>query len=144
MSTQWFCRIMGEEWGPMSALELYAVARRGRLTRDDVVRNGFNGDWVRAETVRGLFDGLPSTTISRRISVSARGRQSPRPASRTMQTSRERFWVRHEAEVAGPFSGRQIRRMAAMGKLKPEYQVSNDRKQWHPVADLKTRMLAAQ
>jgi hypothetical protein len=142
MSTQWFCRIMGEEWGPMSALELYAVARRGRLTRDDVVRNGFNGDWVRAETICGLFDGSVSTTISRRISVSARHGQLPRPASRTMQIPPERYWVRHEAEMAGPFSGRQIRRLAAMGKLKPEYLVSSDRNQWQPVADFKARVLA--
>jgi len=144
MSTQWYCRIMGEEWGPMSALELFAVARRGRLTRDDVVREGRHGDWVRAETVGGLFDGSYTAAASRRITFPPpNGRLSPRPALRTIGAARERYWVRHEAEIAGPFSDRRIRRLAAMGKLKPEFLVSRDRREWHPVADFVNQMLAS-
>jgi hypothetical protein len=142
MSTQWFCRIMGELWGPMSALELFAVARRGRLTRDDVVREGLHGDWVRAETVGGLFDGSHSAAASRRITFSPNGRHSLRPASRSLGAARERYWVRHVAEIAGPFSERRICRLAAMGKLKPEFLLSRDRSQWHPVADFMAGVLA--
>ena len=141
MSTEWFCRIMGEEWGPMSALELFAVARRGRLTRDDVVREGLHGDWVRAETVGGLFDGSHSSISSRRITFAPNGRLSPRPASRSIGAARERYWVRHEAEIAGPFSERRICRLAATGKLKPDYLLSSNRSEWLPVADFMTRML---
>ena len=88
MSTQWFCRIMGEVWGPMSALELYTVARRGRLSRDDFVRNGFNGEWTRAETVHGLFDEPNPSTGARQITVPVRRGPMPRPASRYDCSSR--------------------------------------------------------
>ena len=55
MATEWYCKIMGDEWGPMSSQELMAVAQRGRLTRNDTVRRGADGTWVRAEVVKGLF-----------------------------------------------------------------------------------------
>jgi hypothetical protein len=126
----------------MSALELFAVAKRGRLTRDDLVREGLPGDWVRAETVGGLFDGSHSAVSSGRITFPPNGRLSPRPALHTIGEARERYWVRHEAEIAGPFSDRRIRRLAAMGKLKPEYLVSRDRREWHPVADFVNQLLA--
>lgn len=128
----------------MSALELFAVARRGRLTRDDFVREGLHGDWVRAETVGGLFDGSHSAVSSGRITFPPpNGRLSPRPALRTIGAAKARYWVRHEAETAGPFSERRIRRLAAMGKLKSEYLVSRDRNEWHPVADFVNQMLAS-
>jgi hypothetical protein len=142
MSAQWFCRIMGEEWGPMSALELRTVARRGRLTRDDVVRNGFNGDWVRAEIVHGLFDNVPPTIISRGEPLTVSGRPIARPATRSFQLARERYWLRHEGETAGPFSDRQIRRLAAMGRLKAEYFLSKDRNRWQRIADVEFFALA--
>jgi hypothetical protein len=142
MAEQWFCRIMGEQWGPMSSPELYAVARRGRLTRDDVVRNGFNGDWVRAETVDGLFDGNPTSTTPGIVNP-VLDRRRPRPGSRSISSARTRYWLRHGAEVAGPFSGRQILRLAATGRLRPEYLLSNDRNRWLRVADIKSLAIAS-
>jgi GYF domain 2 len=56
MATEWFCKIMGDEQGPLSAGQLQALARSGRLTIDDVVRKHADGTWVRAENVIGLFD----------------------------------------------------------------------------------------
>jgi GYF domain 2 len=143
MSAQWFCRIMGEEWGPMSAMELCAVARRGRLTRDDVVRNGFDGDWVRAETVCGLFDGLASSVTSSQIRV-AMGWRLPRPASRSIKNISTRYWVRHGATTAGPFSKRYLLRLAAMGRLKPEYLINSDGNRWFRADDIEMLRLKEQ
>ena len=56
MATHWFCKIMGDELGPMSAGELQAIARSGQLAIDDLVRKHADGTWVRAENVIGLFD----------------------------------------------------------------------------------------
>jgi hypothetical protein len=56
MATQWFCKIMGDEQGPMSASELQTIARSGQLAIDDLVRKHSGGTWVRAENVIGLFD----------------------------------------------------------------------------------------
>ena len=80
MATEWFCKIMGEEWGPMSAQELIAVARRGRLTRDDNVKRGDQGTWVRAEVVRGLFNSPPiaaTVTSDRLVAAVQRGSRRP-------------------------------------------------------------------
>jgi len=84
MATEWFCRVMGEEWGPMSARELVAVARFGRLTRDDVVRRGATGTWVRAEIVEGLFNepAQASTIAPLRAVIAGRSRgEKRRPRS---------------------------------------------------------------
>ncbi len=56
MATQWFCKIMGDEQGPLTAGELQAIAHSGRLSIDDLVRKHADGTWVRAENVVGLFD----------------------------------------------------------------------------------------
>ena len=147
MSTQWFCRIMGDEWGPMSAMELMAVARRGRMTRDDLVRHGVNGDWVRADTVRGLFDGPPWSVMSMQTTIHVTGaasvaiplslRRPPRPAARSVHVVHAKFWIWAGEQIAGPFSSRQIRRFAAIGKLEPDFLISNDRSRWFRVAEVK-------
>ena len=56
MTTQWFCKIMGDEQGPMTAGQLRAIARSGGLGIDDLVRKHGQSSWVRAENVIGLFD----------------------------------------------------------------------------------------
>jgi hypothetical protein len=56
MATQWYCKIMGDEQGPMSARQLQSITRSGRLAIDDLVRKHSDGIWVRAENVIGLFD----------------------------------------------------------------------------------------
>src|SRR5262245_31934590 len=130
MSTQWFCRIMGEEWGPMSALELVTVARRGRLTRNDLVRHGRDGNWVRAEIVDGLFNTAPTapTATSKRLAVVPR---PPAPAKRLLQEIRPlHYWVKYRNTVAGPFTRARLRELAADGKLKPHFMISRDQRRW--------------
>src|SRR3972149_1850796 len=56
MATQWYCKIMGDERGPMSARQLQAAVRGGRLAIGDWVRKHSDSVWVRAENVIGLFD----------------------------------------------------------------------------------------
>ena len=70
MVTQWYCRILGdeiqaEERGPVTDEELRSMAACGALAIDDFVRAGFDGDWVRAATVPGLFDSLSVGDASR-------------------------------------------------------------------------------
>ncbi len=133
MATEWYCKIMGDEWGPMSSQELMAVARRGRLTRDDNVKRGNQGTWVRAELVRGLFNSPPAsaTAITDRLAAAI---QQAAPEKRSMRSSvPTRYWIKIGAvgtRLAGPFSARQIRQFAEQGILKPFHLVSNDRRHW--------------
>jgi hypothetical protein len=52
----WYCRINGEELGPMTQEELVGMARTGRLRPDDLVRNTSkqNAKWYQATKVKGL------------------------------------------------------------------------------------------
>src|SRR5262249_2687639 len=107
MATDWYCKIMGEEWGPMSSQELMAVAQRGRLTRDDNVRRGNGGTWVRAELVSGLFKSAPmgATATSNHLAVTQS--KTPAPAKRSMRSVvPTRYWIKigHGGrKAAGPF-----------------------------------------
>ena len=130
MATEWFCRIMGEEWGPMSARELVAVARRGRLTRDDVVRRGATGTWVRAEIVDGLCNtpAPASTVTSHRVAIAGR---LATPAKRSVGKIRAtQYWVHDGQRTAGPFTSQKLRQLAAAGRLKPSDLVRSDRSPW--------------
>jgi GYF domain 2 len=139
MATEWFCKIMGEEWGPMSQQELVAVARRGRLTRDDNVKRGDQGTWVRAEVVRGLFNSPPiaATVTSDRL-VAAVQRAAPAKRSVVLSIDPMRYWIKIGqvgTRVAGPFSADRVRQFAEQGVLKPFHLVSNDRRHWYRAVD---------
>ncbi len=56
MPIQWYCKVMGEEIGPLSAKELRQMAMQRQISPDDYVKKGSQGSWVRAENVKRLFD----------------------------------------------------------------------------------------
>jgi hypothetical protein len=130
MATEWFCRIMGEEWGPMSARELTVVAERGRLTRDDVVRRGATGTWVRAENVNGLFEATVPAATATSHRVALRQRHAA-PAPRSVRAARvTSYWIHNGETILGPFNSQRIRRLAAEGALDPNHLLRNDRSRW--------------
>ncbi|MFM9962599.1 MAG: DUF4339 domain-containing protein [Planctomycetaceae bacterium] len=55
MSDEWFCRILGSVLGPLSWDELSAMAREQSLISNDFVRQGREGEWIKANSVEGLF-----------------------------------------------------------------------------------------
>jgi hypothetical protein len=55
MSQQWFCKVSGKEIGPLAAPQLKAMADKGQLRPDDLVRQDANGKWTPARHVKGLF-----------------------------------------------------------------------------------------
>ena len=59
MPPQWFCNLAGSEIGPLTPSQVKQLAAEGRLRKDDFVRKGTEGSWVRAEQVKGLFDTPP-------------------------------------------------------------------------------------
>lgn len=56
MAVEWFCQLMGSEFGPYTAAQLIDLARRKRLTPEDLIRKGSTGEWVPAYRVKGLFE----------------------------------------------------------------------------------------
>jgi hypothetical protein len=141
MSIAWYCKIMGEQWGPMSTAELIAVARRGRLSRDDVVRTASRDTWIRAEVVDGLFENSPTpTTAAHKPSVQPR----VLPARRSVgHKCARKFWVQTDRHMAGPFTVQQLRYLARHGKLKSTYLVSDNHLHWIPASKIRGLCLPA-
>lgn len=66
MAAEWFYQLMGSQLGPVSGAELLALAQRGTITHDTLVRKGANGNWVSAQQVQGLpFAPCPADQASR-------------------------------------------------------------------------------
>ncbi len=87
MAPDWYCRISGEEDGPLTAGQLRAMVNEGRLTPGDAVRHGRLGAWVPAASVKGLFavtaepaTELPAPPLPSEASHPAR----PRPLLRAV------------------------------------------------------------
>ena len=55
MAAEWYFRVMGAEFGPVSTTELVEQAADGKIRPDTEVRKG-EGAWVPASRVAGLFD----------------------------------------------------------------------------------------
>ncbi|WP_435017950.1 AIM24 family protein [Tundrisphaera sp. TA3] len=55
MAAEWFFKVMGTVFGPISVAELVQQAADGRIAPDTEVRKG-DGPWVLASKVAGLFD----------------------------------------------------------------------------------------
>lgn len=67
MSTQWFCRILQEEFGPMVFEELQELALSGTLGRGDLVRRETDDAWTAASKcleLRETFRKLEPTDQS--------------------------------------------------------------------------------
>jgi len=54
---EWYCRIMGTEFGPLTAEDLINIYRSGQLAPHDLVRHGADGQWFPAGSTT-LLQGL--------------------------------------------------------------------------------------
>ena len=55
MASQWFCKILGREVGPLSFQELAGMLRSRTLTEEDPVRREGAHEWTPAREVIGLL-----------------------------------------------------------------------------------------
>lgn len=55
MTTHWYYQMMGAEFGPHTAAEMLELVRKHRLSPEDLVRKGEQGEWVAAYRIPGLF-----------------------------------------------------------------------------------------
>lgn len=55
MASQWFCRVLGQEMGPLTFQGLVQMVHSGTLTEDDPVRRMESNEWTAAREVIGLF-----------------------------------------------------------------------------------------
>lgn len=93
---EWYCRLMGTEMGPYTALQLQDLARMHRLSPEDLIKKGLAGEWVPAFRVRGLFEesspsrpgGVSPTSSSPASGPGSSGRAGLPPAPEGSQAGR--------------------------------------------------------
>jgi hypothetical protein len=56
MAEEWFVRVQGKEYGPVDLATLREWKREGRLIGENDLRHASNGAWMKASTVRELFE----------------------------------------------------------------------------------------
>jgi hypothetical protein len=54
MASGWYCKVMGQLLGPIPLQQVMELAQDGTLMPGDMVRKK-TGEWVVANTIRGLF-----------------------------------------------------------------------------------------
>lgn len=77
MADAWYCKIAGEESGPLPKQELKRMAGDGELLPDDLVRNGDSGAWLPAGRVKDLFGAAAGSS-----SDSSESRAKPLPKAK--------------------------------------------------------------
>ena len=60
-AANWFLKVGNQIHGPMSVAEVRQKAAAGLIGPATLIRKGTDGQWVRAETVQGLFQPWPAT-----------------------------------------------------------------------------------
>jgi hypothetical protein len=55
MASEWFCKVLGQEVGPVGFPDMAEMVRSGTLNEDDKVRRKGTAEWIPAREVIGLF-----------------------------------------------------------------------------------------
>ena len=62
MSTEWYYGKQGQQFGPISSVQLQELALSSKLKHDDLVWKKGMDQWVRASRVKGLFSRPQAAT----------------------------------------------------------------------------------
>lgn len=68
MTEQWYCKIVGQEIGPVTSEDLAAMLDRGQIDRDDKVRDGTSGHW---RLVKEVLGAVPERTLGQSETMAA-------------------------------------------------------------------------
>ena len=112
---EWYCRMLGQELGPMTFDELQAMAKSRSLNTDDEVRHGTAEPWANADRIRGLkFPKAAAVT-----EATAHDRNSTLAPFGEAALKRE-WYYEILAQSMGPISFKSMAKAVADGSLKFE------------------------
>ncbi len=80
MASQWFCKVLGQEVGPVSFRAMAEMVRAGTLKKDDPVRREGTSQWTRAREVIGLFRDAAKEPVQAQREAKAEPKPAPAPA----------------------------------------------------------------
>ncbi|MFG0334093.1 MAG: DUF4339 domain-containing protein [Maioricimonas sp. JB049] len=130
MATNWYYRIVGEEFGPVDFDALFELARDGGLSRDDDVRPENSAEWQPAASIMGLFPDEDHPTgdiqtadtpadaddLSSLLNSVADDWGAPGASA---EDSRNRWFARVFNQELGPLDFEAVAQMADEGELAP-------------------------
>jgi len=96
---QWWYAVAGKSYGPVTEEQLTALARGGYFQKTDYVYAGYIGNWVRADSVHGLFDAVGEGKAGALPAAAYVPPQSAPPASTIIEKEYAGFWIRFLAVV---------------------------------------------
>lgn len=148
MMVEWYVYSSDKWYGPFSSSKLKQLAQVGRISPNNRVKIGMEGDTYLAGSVEGLFDHLKKsksniTTVRSSpdegsCSTDRRGDVGEHTANSSFSIMKH-YWVKSGQRIIGPLTASQIRSLYAKGKIGPQHQISIDQKQWifaHKVSNL--------
>src|SRR5687768_10186395 len=71
MSDRWYVSRGQKKFGPFTAAQMRQLVASGKLKRADAITREGLGRWIRAETVKGLFDNAPPASRGKGAPVNA-------------------------------------------------------------------------
>jgi len=81
MSIEWFYLHAGEVVGPITAQQLRDHALAGRVSPDEYVKRGGEGDWLPAKNVKGLFAPPPPAPAPPPVAAASPPPPTPAPVT---------------------------------------------------------------
>jgi uncharacterized protein DUF4339 len=117
---QWYCQLQGLTSGPFTKEEVKFLALRGKLSQNDRVRKGTEGEWVRADSLKGLFEETPrpaARTPNRVVSPLVTPRMPPvdQPDGQTETLPSNDIRGSIRPTVAAPPRSNRTRNLALLG-----------------------------
>ncbi len=112
---EWFCRVLGQELGPMLFEELQQMAKSGALSVDDDVRHGLADPWTQADRRRGLKFSKKAAPVA----MAAHDRTSTLIPFGAAATKRE-WYYEILGQMMGPISFNEMSKAFADGTLQME------------------------
>ncbi len=113
---EWYCRTLGQVFGPMIFSELEAMAKAGSLHADDEVRHGTTDAWARADRTRGLK--FSRVTAAGNVAVAHDRTATYAPFG--ADAKRKEWYYEILGQPMGPISFQELSQATADGSLQLE------------------------
>lgn len=120
MSTVYWVKNAGKVTGPYSASQLRIMACKSRISASDWISED-SKRWIKANRVKNLGCHI-STIGERQQSITADARK---------------YWLKQAGQVLGPYTSRELKKLAKSAHIFPNDEISKDREHWKTASSVK-------
>jgi len=110
MGQDWYCKVVGQEVGPVTSEDLVSMLASGQIGAEDPVRAGTSGGWRPVKEV--LAEAF---------------RSSAGPEAAASADAEASWYCRMLGDEFGPYTFRELKNLAAEGQLSPKDEIREGR-----------------